>query len=95
MYIWYNLSMLSKIVLMGHEMWLHKDDEWRRCPDLFDGADETRVQPCPSREHEIYKLLKDWKEFPKPRKKRNTLEQLFKVRKRKSIFFVFSVLASP
>jgi hypothetical protein len=56
----------SKTVYMRHQMWLPKNDPWRRRGDLFNGKDELEGPPPKRSGIEIDILLKDWKNCPPP-----------------------------
>ena len=80
----------SKTVFMAHRRWLGKNDPWRKRGDLFDGKSETRGIPERRSSEEVEELLKNWKDCPKPGKKRKRQQQdkpLMKVWKTRSVFW--------
>ena len=78
----------SKIVLMVHRRWLHKDDEWRTHGDLFNNTDDNRGPPSKRPGVEIMEMLMNWEDFPKVRKKikKSSNKMPLKVWKRKYVF---------
>ena len=45
-------------------MWLHENDPWRKCGELFNGKDELDLPLRKRSDEEIETLLKNWKECP-------------------------------
>ncbi|MEI4920844.1 hypothetical protein Q8G81_35400, partial [Klebsiella pneumoniae] len=73
-----------------HRRWIGKNDPWRKRGDLFDGKSETRGIPERWSSEEVEELLKNWKDCPKPGKKRKRQQQdkpLMKVWKTRSVFW--------
>ena len=59
----------SKTVYIGHRRWLHIKDSWRRRGDLFNVEEELRGPPRKRCGEEIYDLLNEWEECPRPGKR--------------------------
>jgi hypothetical protein len=77
----------SKIVFMGHQRWLGKDDPWGKRKKLFDGEVKIRRAPRTRSGAKIDEMLKNWKECPTLGKKRKVPTPLMKVWKTSSVFW--------